>query len=116
MPAPPAPRRVQRRAAGLGLLGAAVAAAPAAARAEESALTSKLLARSAENKARNDAERYEKTQRTYDSYFAVERATSAAPPKDVSARDSMGFKRPWECDLGGVFSKSELCRTFDGDG
>ena len=69
----------------------------------------RLLAKSAENKAKNDAERF-----NYDKQYAANLAiikASGYVPDDQASRDKLGITRPAECDLP-FFKDSPLCAKF----
>ena len=128
-PTPPAPRL----AAGHRQAGQAFAAAAAAlmlscgqahadavsellagggAASEPSPLVARLLARSAENKAVNDAERKDYSKQ-YSSYFGVLKATSSYVPSSDAERAQLGYSRPAECNIP-FFQASDLCLAFEG--
>ena len=76
---------------------------------EQSELVKKLLARSAENKAKNDAERFD-----YDSQYASSLAIikgTGYVPDDKTSREKLGITRPPECDLP-FFKDSSTCAKF----
>ena len=75
----------------------------------QSELVKRLLAKSAENKEKNDAERY-----NYDKQYAANLAIikgSGYVPDDQASRDKLGITRPPECDLP-YFKASPLCAKF----
>ena len=78
--------------------------------AEQSELVKRLLAKSAENKDRNDAERKAGIDKTYDSYLAIAKGTGYVPD-DQKTRDRLGITRPPECDLP-FFKDSPTCGKF----
>lgn len=78
--------------------------------AEQSELVKRLLAKSAENKDRNDAERKAGIDKTYDSYLAIAKGTGYVPD-DQKTRDRLGITRPPECDLP-FFKDSPTCAKF----
>ena len=77
---------------------------------EQSELVKRLLAKSAENKDRNDAERKAGIDKTYDSYLAIAKGTGYVPD-DQKTRDRLGITRPPECDLP-FFKDSLTCAKF----
>ena len=77
---------------------------------EQSELVKRLLAKSAENKDRNDAERKAGIDKTYDSYLAIAKGTGYVPD-DQKTRDRLGITRPPECDLP-FFKDSPPCAKF----
>ena len=71
--------------------------------------TQRLLAKSADNKAKNDAERF-----NYDKQYAANLAIikgTGYVPDDQATRDKLGITRPAECDLP-FFKDSPLCAKF----
>jgi len=74
------------------------------------------VARQAENKAKNDAERKRTTERAYDSNLAILKAGGYVP-ETVEGRERMSIPmskdgkplKPVECSLPG-FSVSKLCQ------
>ncbi len=78
--------------------------------AEQSELVKRLLAKSAENKSTNDAERKAGIDKTYDSYLAIAKGTGFVP-EDAKMRKKLGITRPPECDLP-FFKDSPTCAKF----
>jgi hypothetical protein len=75
----------------------------------QSELVSRLLAKSAENKAKNDAER-KNYDRQYASSIAIIKGTGYVPD-DEKSRERLGITRPPECDLP-FFKDSPTCAKF----
>jgi len=78
--------------------------------ADQSELVKRLLAKSAENKAANDAERKAGIDKTYDSYLAIAKGTGFVP-EDQKTRERLNITRPPECDLP-FFRTSPTCAKF----
>jgi hypothetical protein len=75
----------------------------------QSELVARLLAKSAENKAKNDAER-KNYDRQYASSIAIIKGTGYVPD-DEKSRERLGITRPPECDLP-FFKDSPTCAKF----
>ena len=74
----------------------------------ESDLVKRLKAKSEENKAKNDAERF-----NYDRQYSANMAIikSSWTPDDEKDRERLGITRPAECDLP-FFKDSPTCKKF----
>ena len=74
----------------------------------ESDLVKRLKAKSEENKAKNDAERF-----NYDRQYSANMAIikSSWTPDDEKDREKLGITRPAECDLP-FFKDSPTCKKF----
>mmetsp|Transcript_10272 Transcript_10272/g.19429 ORF Transcript_10272/g.19429 Transcript_10272/m.19429 type:complete len:154 (-) Transcript_10272:355-816(-) len=69
-----------------------------------------LLKKSAENKAKNDAERFN-YDKQYESYIAIVKGSGYVPKTKKEAKQ-LGIERPKECEFP-VFKESSLCKKFD---
>ena len=74
--------------------------------ADASHATQRLLAKSAENKTKNDAERF-----NYDKQYAANLAILNIVPDDQKTREKLSISRPKECDLP-FFKDSPTCLKF----
>mmetsp|Transcript_4060 Transcript_4060/g.5371 ORF Transcript_4060/g.5371 Transcript_4060/m.5371 type:complete len:153 (-) Transcript_4060:118-576(-) len=69
-----------------------------------------LLKKSKENKAKNDAERFN-YDKQYDSYMSIVKAQGFIPDNKAT-QEKYGISKPPECNLP-VFNRSNLCLDFD---
>mmetsp|Transcript_10152 Transcript_10152/g.24989 ORF Transcript_10152/g.24989 Transcript_10152/m.24989 type:complete len:173 (-) Transcript_10152:30-548(-) len=76
----------------------------------QSDLVKRLRAKSAENKVKNDADRF-----NYDTQYAANLAIikgTGYVPEDQATRDRIGVSRPGECNLP-IFKDSPTCKAFE---
>mmetsp|Transcript_6299 Transcript_6299/g.12800 ORF Transcript_6299/g.12800 Transcript_6299/m.12800 type:complete len:160 (-) Transcript_6299:122-601(-) len=107
--------RTPRRGALIGLASivGTVAVRPMSANAEDdadNALIQSLLKKSQDNKAKNDAERFN-YDKQYESYLSIIKSGGYVP-KTKAEMEKLQITKPAECGLP-VFDKSKLCADWD---